>query len=793
MVVRVYAMLLGIAVAAFLPLADTIMALLAARESWFGYGVCAVIIAASTRFRGLLLSGLLAFCAGLLYASTHASAMFERLPWVSHEGELFEVNGMVVGLPRTEFRYGKPVQRFDLQVYGSSWSVSNKPIRKLRLSWYEGKSVGAGELWRMRVAVKRPRGFANPGSFDYQHYLHTQNIDATGTVRWGEPEITEATSWRSQIYAFRHRVASRLSVLTQGMQHHRFVRALALGDGKALSSDDWALLRRTGTTHLFVVSGLHIGMVAGISYLVLLPMARMVVVWLRAWSAQSLAALASLLCAFAYSWLAGFGLATQRAVIMLGVGLIAHHYLTPLRFSHLLAFAALLIVLLEPLSIRSPGFTLSFLAVATLLYSFAHRLSVSRSVLVPFLKAQWVSFIALSAILLFQFQESSLLMPLANFLAIPALSIVLLPLVMFLLLSTLLFDQIPAIALRILDVLFSHLWRCLDWLYSEAGTVAMVQGSLPYSSLMFIGLGALLLLAPPALRVRTAFAIPLLALPLVHALPSQHSLARPAEKQGICGAAKLTVLDVGQGLAVVFSAYGKHLLYDAGARFSAEFNSGAAIVAPYLRHAGASVVDTLVISHSDNDHAGGVPGLLETMTARKMLASYRFDGAEVESCQAGLHWRWQSVRFSMVSPANSRLNSAKADNDQSCVLKIDTPAASVLLTGDISRDIERDLVSSGASLKADILVMPHHGSKSSSSRDFIDAVAPDYAIASAGYKNRFNHPHSSVLLRYQQANVEVLNTASSGAIEFDIPLCKNQPLSAPREYRAQSNRFWLRW
>lgn len=793
MVARVFAMLLGIAVAAFLPLADYILPTLAATASWVYYGLLLVLLGSSLLRSGRFVSSLLAFSAGLLYASIHATQMYERLPWVEHEGELFEITATVLGLPRTEFRYGKPVQRFDVKVHSSSWPVSHRPIRKLRLSWFEGKPLDAGQRWRLRVAVKRPRGFANPGSFDYQHYLHSQNIDATGTVRWGEPISKSTSGWRGAVFAWRSQLAHRLMNSTGTIQQQRLVRALALGDGKALTADDWNLLSRTGTTHLFVVSGLHIGMVAAISYAVLLPFARLITLFLHRYCAQRIAALGSLLCTIAFAWLAGFGLPAQRAVLMLGIALLARHFFMPLRFSYLLALAALLILLTQPLSIRSPGFTLSFVAVAALLYGFSHRVQPSRSLIEPLFRAQWISFIALSTVLLFQFQAVSLLMPLANLLAIPALSLLALPLVMLVLCSVLLFNDVPLLVLGILDTTLTYMWGFLQWIDLQAGDASLLQQAISPISLLLLGCACLIVLAPAAARARAVFAVPLLCLPLIYGLSSANSAARFSSNTSSCEFAKLTVLDVGQGLAVVFSANGRSLLYDTGARFSQDFNSGAAIIAPYLRHEGIRALDTLVVSHSDNDHAGGIPGLLKNISVTNTLASYRTGAAALTICEAGLQWQWESVGFSVLSPAVANVRASKANNDQSCVLKIDTPGASILLTGDISRKIESKLLSSGQALKADIVLMPHHGSKSSSSAEFIAAVAPHYAIASAGYKNRFDHPHASVVDRYSNAGVTQLNTASSGAIQFGIPLCKNQALPKPEQYRSKSNRFWLRW
>lgn len=793
MVVRVFAMLTGIAVAAFLPLDVYILPAIAAQEVWLSCGLWLLLVCTSLLVNGSLVTSLLAFSAGLLYAAIFATLMHAQLPWHEHEGELFELTGTVIGLPRTEFRYGKPVQRFDLRVISTGWPVSSRPIRKLRLSWYEGQPLAAGQRWRLRVAVKRPRGFANPGGFDYQHYLHAQNIDATGTVRWGEPVRNASSDWRAEFVAWRNQLAHRLMTKTESMQQRRLLRALALGDGKALSTEDWSLLSRTGTTHLFVVSGLHIGMVAAISYVLLLPLARLAALFYQRYSAQRLAALGSLLCAFAFAWLAGFGLPTQRAVLMLAIALLARHFFMPLRFNYLLALAALLILLTQPLSIRSPGFALSFVAVAALLYGFSHRLQPSRSKIEPLWRAQWISFVALSSILLFHFQSASLLMPLANLLAIPALSFLALPLVMLTLISMLLFNDAPLFVLGILDSTLTYMWRFLEWIDVHAGNASLLKQAISPLSMLLLVCACLIILAPAAIRVRALFSVPLLCLPLFYSLASASSSPAKHSDESACEHAMLTVLDVGQGLAVVFTANGKSLLYDAGARFSKDFNSGAAIVAPYLRHQGISKLDTLVVSHSDNDHAGGVSGLLESVAVINTLASFQMNSEGSMLCEAGLRWQWEAVRFSVLSPATADASARKANNDQSCVLRIDTPGASVLLTGDISRDIEKRLLSTGQMLNADILLMPHHGSKSSSTAEFIAAVAPRYAIASAGYKNRFNHPDASVVARYSNAGVTQLNTASSGAIKFNVPLCKNQTLKQPEEYRSKSNRYWLRW
>jgi len=265
------------------------------------------------------------------------------------------------------------------------------------------------------------------------------------------------------------------------------------------------------------------------------------------------------------------------------------------------------------------------------------------------------------------------------------------------------------------------------------------------------------------------------------------------------GTFRLIVLDVGQGLAVVVATNRHALLYDTGPRYHEEADAGGRIVAPYLRAAGIARLDAMVVTHQDSDHSGGALSVLAAVPVdwfasslpddHAILAQRARDGGAAQRCEAGQRWEWDGVRFAVLQPgpqhyANPRLK----PNDLSCVVRIESAFGTALLTGDLEARGEQELVRADPeALKADVLVVPHHGSMTSSTPAFIAAVAPEIAVYTPGYRNRFGHPRAEVAARYDAAGVRTFRTDLDGALSFTF--APDAP-RMPRAERDVDRRYW---
>ncbi len=718
------------------------------------------------RSRGLL--ALIWLALGTLWSllSAHSYAL-HVLP-ESRAGEAGWVIGRVSDLPRRDghiLRFEFEVQQFDNATAG------NTPQR-LRLSWYQAeRMVHAGETWRLQVKLKPPHGFMNPGGFDYEQWLYQRGIHATGYVKNAAAnERLQAAPWYS-LDRLRERIAARL--VAEGGAFGALWAALAVGDKSAISAEDWQLLTATGTNHLMAISGLHIGLVAGLVFWLArraLPMT-----WLRRYTAQQMAAVLALLAALIYAALAGFAIPTQRALVMLAVVLVAVMLNRPVRPGQSLALALLLVLVIDPRSVLAAGFWFSFMAVAVIAYAFAGRLAPAPR-WQQWLQVQWVIALALLPVSLFLFQQGSLAAPLANLLAVPLVSLLVVPLVLLALLAWpmgILFKGLLTLA----GWVMTPLWAGLGWLAGHP--LAVWQQHWPSWPLLLLALAGLaLLLAPRGVPQRWLGA--LLVLPGVLNAPN-----RPSE-----GGFWLTLLDVGQGLAVYVETRQHNLLFDTGARFSPRFDIGERVVVPFLRSRGIETLDKLVISHGDNDHRGGAESILAAIAVEQIEGQDldRLDDVTGTACRAGMSWRWDGVEFRYLHPDRDY----RKTNNHACVLQISSPAGRLLIAADIEAKVEAGMLQrDAASLPADVLVVPHHGSHSSSSTAWLSAVHPRLALISAGYRNRFGHPAEAVVKRYRQQGARVLNTASSGAIAIRFE--SGEPDLRASRYRQHSGRYWHHW
>jgi competence protein ComEC len=480
------------------------------------------------------------------------------------------------------------------------------------------------------------------------------------------------------------------------------------------------------------------------------------------------------MAALAYAALAGFAISTQRALLMLMVVMLALLAGRTLRPASALLLALLAVLLLHPSSLLSYGFWLSFGAVAVLLYALGRRLAPARA-LWRWGRAQWAIALGLLPLLLMLFGRASLIAPAVNLVAVPLFGVIL-PLVLIAATATLLFSWNWPLAL---------VGLLLDQCYALLASIA----TLPAASMTLGGrahwvwiaalCGVLLLLAPRGLPARWLGLV--LLLPLV--------LMRPAAPAP--GEARFTLLDVGQGLAAVVRTHAHTLVYDLGPRYPSGFETGSAVVAPYLREIGVKRVDLVVASHADQDHVGGLRGLLGAMQVSKVVSGEPdelvddLDGLDLAGCRRGQRWRWDGVDFELLHPAHDGYQG----NDASCLLRVGSATAVLLLPGDLEQGVERRLAARlGQRLKADILVAGHHGSATSTSSEFLAAVQPTWVLYTSGYANRWGFPVAEVRERVNALGLASANTATDGAVSFVLPA--TGALAAPQRQRRNDRRIW---
>ncbi|MGD9662309.1 MAG: DNA internalization-related competence protein ComEC/Rec2 [Porticoccaceae bacterium] len=690
------------------------------------------------------------------------------------------VTGKIYSLPETDGQRS----RFRLAVDTQKVVTGDAPInlRKLMVSWYGAPSVKAGERWQLMLRLRSPRGFSNPGGFDYSGWLLAEGVSATGYVRSHSLNQRLGQAEPLSLLGLRQLLLDRLRTASFDAEVTGFMAALILGDNSLISPASFNRLIASGTVHLMVVSGLHVGMVAGICFLAGMLVGKVLAALGSRVPAPIIAAVVAALGATGYAAIAGFGLPAQRALVMALVVLVA---LLARRRSHpaqTLGWALCGVALVDPLAVIRPGFWLSFIAVAGLLAWFVPRPRASRWR--GLLAAQVVVLICLAPFLLF-FQGNVSLMALpVNLVVIPWISVSVVPLCLL----GAVFQFVPVVG--------DALWQCAAWQLAVFNQLLLWLDQAPsslwqpgydffrrgdFGLLVAAMLMAVLWLLPEGLGSKTLAGILLLAV----------VLSRPQEPPLL----KLAVLDIGQGLATVVQVADKTLVYDAGPSFSPAFNTGAAVVAPYLSVQGVKVIDTLVVSHGDNDHAGGVFGLLSLLEAENVYASEPMDieGASVQSCEKGISWIWHDVRFSFLWPQTGvRTQGLRTDNNHSCVLLIEGAGQRILLPGDIEKEAESEIINQMqlagvAHMPLSVLVAAHHGSKTSSSEAFVRFFNSAHVVFSSGFNHHFGHPHREVVARFRQQGAELWQTSSSGAVIFSWSEGEQVTIV---ESRKLSPRYW---
>ncbi len=730
--------------------------------------------------RSLLLA--LVFCgAGFFWAAALAQVrLADRLP-AAWERRGIELIGVVASLP-VEGEYGR---NFEFDVEQVLTPGAGVP-RHIRLGWYvergrhasEPPVIHAGERWRLGVRLKQPHGNFNPHGFDYEAWLLERDIRATGYVRVSpnNRRLTERVAQPGYlIERLRERVATRFQHDLAGYPYVGVLQALTVGDQHAIPAQQWQVFARTGVTHLMSISGLHVTMLSGAAFALFSVLWRRSRRLLQLLPARKAAVLAGMFAALGYALLAGFAVPAQRTVYMLVVVAVALWSGRAASASLVLIWALVVVVALDPWAVLSPGFWLSFGAVALIFYVSASRVG-SCHWLRQWGRVQWAITLGMAPLLLALFQQVSLISPVANAFAIPVVSFLVTPLALA---ATILPWDFP---LHAAHTVMAACMVPLEFL-SRLPDAVWQQHAPPGWTVVVALLGTLWLLLPrgfPARWLGWSLMLPMF-------------LVLPLKPQP--GALWLSVLDVGQGQAVVVQTAQHALLYDTGPRFSGESDSGNRIIVPFLRSSGIAALDGMIVTHDDIDHYGGALAVLAALPVGWLASSLPVRHPVVLAakrpfpCYDGQHWEWDGVSFEILHPTWASYSLAQVkDNDRGCVLKIRTASHSVLLTADIERVSEEALLARhGEQLSANLMLVPHHGSKTSSSEAFVQRVAPSVAIVTAGYLNRFGHPKAEVMERYLALGASLHRTDREGALLLRFAAT---PEIALRPWRHAERRYW---
>lgn len=717
-----------------------------------GFCLC-VFIFYSRLFALLTLVTMLGF-----YWFSH-QALHQSLP-LSWDKTRVEVDVSLIDIPTRG--YGRVASRYQFVLHKSlildDFSLSANSL--IRISDYQHLPIQPGEVWRLNMVLRSPRGFVNPAGFDYRRWMLEQGVVASGyIINHPDNRLIKHTN-NVSLSRMRFNLASRLENNTSTVVAP-LLSALLLGDSSQFTEQHRHVLQAFGLSHLFVVSGLHIGLMAALGWCIGLWLSRALWYPLISGYSHIMQASTAAIMACTYAALAGFSLPTQRALIMLCVLLFASFYRRHYSPKYALLIAAMLVLLWDPLAVLGVSFWLSFSAVLALLYVLqaSHRI-------LALLYAQLGIFCVMTFVACLFDLPVSLMGPLTNLIAIPLVSFIIVPFC-FVAFALLLcgFPQ----AIQWCEFVLLIVWNALSGFADTFDSLYIL--SPPWYFILLAGFGFIVFMRWPRYWFIGLFLQVFLWLPKPYYSPEL----------------KITVLDVGQGLSILLTQGKYALLYDTGAKYPGGFSLAEAVIKPVLYQQGIKQLDLLIISHDDNDHAGGVTSIVESFKPLQIFVSPQSDLPKTQitkPCNAQAFY-WQAATLEFIAPAQGDTVSS---NNGSCMLLIKSHDVSMFLPGDIEKltefAIDYDRVNS-----VDLLIAPHHGSRSSSSDYFISKLKPEWLIVSAGFNNRFGHPHTKVIQKYQQFGAKVLNTAEEGAISFTI---NENGLQQPRFARDYRFGFWHR-
>lgn len=655
------------------------------------------------------------------------------------------------------------------------------PRAKLRLTWQSDAALRVGQVWDFTFMPKSISSVLNQGGYNEQKQLISQHIVGKGRVIHATRHV--------EYFSLRNHLITQLTPKLSGLMQGDILLALILGDKQLISQTKWQALRQTGTGHLVAISGLHLSVVTAWVYACALflltrfashPSRRNLVL------ALMLAGVSALF----YSYLAGFAVSTQRALVMILLVMLLSLLRRYSSAWDRLLFALFVVLFIDPLACLSAGFWLSFCALAIILYTLesakvaqsidskATFLAKSRVRLIQFWSIQWRLSLILGLVQAIFFGGVSLHSLWMNMLVVPWFSLLVIPLSMLAFIVWWLGD--------LLGLLWMAPFQLADLTLIPFGKLLEVSDDLPGHwhsvSDAALGLGLCMLVALTLWRYvpyrrqywQWHLVIGLLCLPLILSVFLRVTASKTAQWT-------LHLLDVGQGLAAVVEKDNRALVYDTGAAFGEDFSYSERVIIPFLNTRGLADIDYIVISHGDNDHAGGAQVLAKAYPQANWITDV--DHLNGQPClPQQIEWQQLTLRF--ISPQTQ-----SGGNNASCVLRIDDGQQSLLLSGDIEKETESVLIEraqAGVTLKSQVLIAPHHGSRTSSTQAFIDSVAPKLVLFPAGLNNRYGFPKDDVVERYQARRIRHLTTGMEGQISVTF---EHGTLEV-KNYRRDFAPFW---
>ena len=666
------------------------------------------------------------------------------------------------------------------KIAGASVSMLIEPLgdsrvpARSRVTWYDPPDVPViGDIWELELRLKRPRGNSNPGVFSLENWMFRENLHAAGYVVPGIRNRLVESGSLSRVEAYRRDFVTHAR--EKGGTSAAVLAAIGVGARHLISREQWDRYAKTGTSHLMAISGLHIGLAAAGSFAAIALLSG--ICRLRG-NHLDHAIIAAAVIAATYALISGFAVPSQRATIMLGLAGVAFVCRRRAEPGRILAQVALLLFVTDPVSLMTPGFGLSFGAVALLLWfarSYRRRNADVR--IRGVVAMQLVLLLGLMPFTVLTFHRIAITAPVVNLLTVPVFSFVTVPLT----LASMIIRPVWQAAADLFLHLGAMSIRGIEWLIAQFAALPIADISVagldgPDTTILcFVFLPVIWVVLPQGWPGRWLAALGVIALLLHKPTPPPH------------GCFDADVLDVGQGLAVVVQSRRSALVFDTGRSYRGGGSAAEQLVLPFMRYRGMHSIDRLVVSHADDDHAGGVRTLLRHLNVGRILAGEAIKDVDqaVVDCRAGQTWKADGIEFSFMHPGTGKVFSG---NDGSCVLVVSAGSHHLVLTGDIEIAAELQVLHRYPFEAASVVVIPHHGSLTSSSPPFVNRLKPIYALASAAYANRWGFPKERVRRRWEGSGALVLDTASSGAISFR--LCAGEGIVFLREERQRRRRFW---